>query len=62
MVFTVVGILNYFPVMGGVSSILIPKTIISGETLHYKRHKGINIGQYRQVHEHEDPRNSQITM
>ena len=52
--------LNYFPVNGGVSVILSTKTIIFGGTLHYKQHLGIKIGQYCQVHEHEEPRNSQV--
>ena len=34
--FTVVRMINYFPVKGGVSDILSPNTIISGETQHYK--------------------------
>ena len=58
IVFTVVRMLNYLPVKGGVSAILSTKTIMYGETLHYKRHLGLNIGQYCQVHEHEYPRNS----
>ena len=52
--------LNYLPVKGGVSSILSSNTIMPSETLHYKRHLGVNIGKYCQVHEHEDPRNSQV--
>ena len=52
-----VKILNYFPKKGGVSTMYIPKTIVSGETLHYKRHLALNIGQYCQVHEYDTPRN-----
>ena len=52
--------LRYLPVNGGVSSIPITKTIVSGETLYYKRHLEINIGQYFQVNEQEDPSNSQV--
>ena len=33
---TVVSMLNHFPVNGGVSAILIPKTVISGDTTYYK--------------------------
>ena len=33
---------------------------MSGEKINYKRHPGLNIGQYFQGHEHEDPRNSQV--
>ena len=36
IIFTVVRMLNYFTVKGGISDILSPKTIIYGETLHYK--------------------------
>ena len=35
IVFTVVSMINYFPVNGEVSSILSPKTIFSGEIIHY---------------------------
>ena len=52
IVFTSFRMIHYSPVNGVVSSILIPKTIMSGETLHYKQHLGINIVQYCQVHEH----------
>ena len=58
--FIVVRMLNYFAVKGVLSIIPSPNTIISSETLHYKRHLGIKIGQYFQVNEHEDPRNSQV--
>ena len=34
---------------------------MSGETLHYKRYLGLKIGQYCQVHEHEEPRNIQVS-
>ena len=53
-------ILNYFSFKGGVSTILSPKTTMSGKTLNYKQHIGINIGQYCQVHDNEDPRNSKL--
>ena len=52
--------LNYFPVRVGVSAILSTNTIMYVETLHYKRHLRINIGQYFQVHEHYDNRNIQL--
>ena len=54
--------LNYLPVKVGVSSILITKTIMSGETLCYKQHLWLNIGHYFQVNEHEDIRNSQLSL
>ena len=44
---------------GGVSDTLSPKTIMSGETLDYKKHLSLQIGQYCQVHEEDTPRNSQ---
>ena len=59
-VFKVVMMLNYFPVKGEVSAILNPNTTMSNETLHYKQHLGLNIGHYSQVHEHEEPRSSQL--
>jgi hypothetical protein len=53
-------LLNFFPTKGGVSDTLSPKTIISGETLDYKKHLSLQIGQYCQVHEKYNPRNNQI--
>ena len=44
VVFTIVRIINYLPVKGGVSTILSPKTIIHGEEIHYKQHLRLNIG------------------
>ena len=37
----------------------IPKTIMFGDILNYKRHMALNIGQYCQVHEKDTPRNGQ---
>jgi hypothetical protein len=59
IVFHVVKLLNFFPTKGGVSDTLSPKTILSGETLDYKKHLHLQIGQYCQVHEEDTPRNSQ---
>ena len=42
--FTFFIMINYLPVKGGVSTIISPNTIISGETLRYKRRLGISIG------------------
>jgi hypothetical protein len=42
-----------------ISATFSPKTILSGETLDYKRHLCLQIGQYCQVHEADTPRNSQ---
>ena len=51
--------LNYFPVKGGFSAILIPKTIMCSYTFHYKQHLGTNIVNYCQLYEHEEPGSSQ---
>jgi hypothetical protein len=59
IVFHAVKLLNYFPMKGGVSDTLSPKTILSGETLDFKKHLHLQIGQYCQVHEEDTPRNSQ---
>jgi hypothetical protein len=60
VVFHAVKLLNHFPAKGGISNTLSPKTIMSGETLHYKKHLSLQIGQYCQVHEEDAPRNSQL--
>jgi hypothetical protein len=39
---------------------MIPTTILSGETLDYKKHLSLQIGQYCQAHEEDHPRNSQL--
>jgi hypothetical protein len=57
IVFYVVKMLNFFPTKGGISETLSPKTIMSGETLDYKKHLCLQIGQYCQVHEETHPRN-----
>jgi hypothetical protein len=53
-------LLTFFSTKGGVSDTLSPKTIMSGDTLDFKKHPRLQIGQYCQVHEEETPRNSQI--
>ena len=60
IVFNVVKMLNFFPPKGGISETLSPKTIMSGETLDYKKHLSLQVGQYCQVHEEDNPRNSQV--
>jgi hypothetical protein len=60
IVLNVVKLLNFFPEKGGVSDTLSPKTIMSGETLDHKKHLSLQLGQYCQVHEEDNPRNSQI--
>ncbi len=59
IVLSVMKMLNYFPTKGGVSDTLSPKTIMSGVTLDYKKNLCLQFGQYCQVHEEENPRNSQ---
>ena len=59
IVLNAVKLLNFFPTKGGVSDTISPKTIMSGETLDYKKHLSLQIGQYCQVHEEDTPRNSQ---
>jgi hypothetical protein len=60
IVLNVVKLLNFFSTKGGVSETMSPKTIMSGETLDYKKHVSLQIGQYCQVHEEDNPRNSQL--
>jgi len=55
-----VKLLNYFPPKGGILDSISPMTIMSGETLDYKKHLSLQIGEYCQVHEEDTPRNSQI--
>ena len=54
-----VKLLNFFPTKGGGSETLSPKTIMSGEILDYKKHLSLQIGQYCQVNEEDDPINIQ---
>jgi hypothetical protein len=49
-----------FSTNGRLSETLSPKSIMSGETLDYKNHLSLQIGQYCQVHEEDHPRNSQL--
>jgi hypothetical protein len=51
---------DFFSTKGVVSDTLGPKMIMSGETLDYKKHLSLQLGQYCQVHEEDSPRNSQI--
>jgi len=60
IVLNAVKLLNFFPTKGGISDTLSPKTIMSGETLDYKKHLSLSIGQYCQVHEEDLPRNSLV--
>jgi hypothetical protein len=60
IVLNVVKILNFFSTKGGVSKTLSTKTIMSGETIDYKKHLSLQIGKYCPVHEEDNPRNSQL--
>ena len=60
IVFKAVKLLNYFPPKGGISDIVSPKTLMTGETLNYSLQLTLQIGQYCQVHEELTPRNSQL--
>jgi hypothetical protein len=44
---------------GGISDTLSPRTIMSSETLDYKKHLSLQLGQYCQVDEEDMLRNSQ---
>ena len=57
LVFQAIKILTHFPVKGGVYDTIIPTTIMTGNSLHYKKHIGLNIEQYCQVHEEDTPYN-----
>jgi hypothetical protein len=46
---------NFFTTKGGISNTLSPTTIMSGETLDYKKHLSLQVGQYCQVHEEDTP-------
>jgi hypothetical protein len=50
IVLNAIKMLNFFPTMGGITDTLSPKTIMSGETLNYKKHLSLQVGQYCQVH------------
>jgi hypothetical protein len=52
---------DFFPTKGGVPETLSPTTFMSGDTLDYKKHLSLQVGQYFQVHEEDNPRNSQLT-
>ena len=59
IVFNCTKLLNHFPAKQGISASISPKTIMTGETLHYKKHLCLQVGEYVQVHEEDEPRNSQ---
>jgi hypothetical protein len=59
IVLNAVKMFNFFPTKGGISDTLSPKTIMSGQTLDYKKHLSLQVEQYCQVHEEDTPCNSQ---
>jgi hypothetical protein len=59
IVLNAIKMFNIFPTKGGISDTLSPKTIMSRETLDYKKHLSLQVGQYCQVHEEDTPCNSQ---
>jgi hypothetical protein len=58
IVLNAVKMLNFFSTKGGISNTLSPKTIMFGETLDYKKHLSLQVGQYCQVHEEDTLCNS----
>jgi hypothetical protein len=62
IVINVVTLLNFFSTKDGVSETLSTKTIISDETLDYKKHLSLQIGQYCQVHEEYNPHKSHLAL
>jgi hypothetical protein len=60
IVLNVVELLIFFSTKGGVSETLSPKTIMSVETLDYKKNLSLQIWQYFQVHKEDHPCNIQL--
>ena len=50
--------INAFPPKSGITTKLSPRNIITGKSLNYKHHFKLPLGDYVQVHEEEQPRNS----
>ena len=57
LVFQSTKMLNHFPVKVGISDTISPTTTMIGESLHYKQHLNIQIGQYFQLHVEDTPHN-----
>ena len=57
LVFQEIKPLNHFPVKGGTSDMIIPTTIMTGDSIHYNRHLDIHIGQYCQLNNEDTPCN-----
>jgi hypothetical protein len=60
IVLNAVKLLIFFLTKGGVSDTPSPKMMMSGNILDYKKLLSLQIEQYCQVHEEDNPRNSQI--
>ena len=50
--------INAFPPKSGIHVSLSPRNIVTGRTLNYNIHFKLPFGDYAQVHENEEPRNS----
>ena len=60
MVLHATKMLNYFPTSAGLDNGYSPRTLMTGEVLSFKTHLSLKFGDYCQVHEHDEPRNSQL--
>jgi hypothetical protein len=60
IVLNVIKLLIFFSTKGTVSETLSPKTIMYGDTLDNKKHLSLQVGQYCQGYEEDNPRNSQL--
>ena len=58
MVKDIITWLNNFPVKGGVSKTMSPRTIMSGLKFDYNRHCKVELGAYVQTHDEPSPSNS----
>mmetsp|Transcript_36183 Transcript_36183/g.51177 ORF Transcript_36183/g.51177 Transcript_36183/m.51177 type:complete len:412 (+) Transcript_36183:1053-2288(+) len=59
MVLHAVKMLTNFPTKAGVSATMSPRELLTDESLDYKKHLCQQFGDYCQVHEEDEPRNSQ---
>jgi hypothetical protein len=55
IVLNAIKMLNFFPTKVGISNTFSPKTIMFGETLNYKKHLSLQVGQYFQVCKEDTP-------
>jgi hypothetical protein len=59
MILHVTKMLNNFPTKSGFAIGYSPRMLMTGEPLNYKKHLALGFGDYCQVHENDEPRNSQ---